>query len=38
MLKDKNNDKLQARGIENQFFLFYQLWLELVNAKTLDTY
>lgn len=38
MLKDKNNDKLQARGIENQFFLFYQLWLELVNVKTLDTY
>lgn len=38
MLKDKNNDKLQVRGIENQFFLFYQLWLELVNVKTLDTY
>lgn len=38
MLRDKNNDKLQGRGIENQFFLFYQLWLELVNVKTLDTY
>lgn len=38
MLKDKNNDKLTHRGIEEQFHLFYQLWSELLCTKTLDTY
>lgn len=38
MLKDKNNDKLSHRGIEEKYFLFYQLWSELLFSKTLDTY
>lgn len=38
MLKDKNNDKLTNRGVEEQFHLFYQLWSELLCSKTLDTY
>lgn len=38
MLKGKNNDKLKERKIEGEFHLFYQLWQELVNDKTLDTY
>lgn len=38
MLKDKNNDKLLSRGVNEQYHLFYQLWLELLNLKTLDTY
>lgn len=38
MLKNQNDEQLKQRGINEKVIPFYQVWKELVNAKTLDIY
>lgn len=38
MLKNQNDEQLRQRGISEKVIPFYQVWQELVNAKTLDIY
>lgn len=38
MLKNQNDEQLKLRGINEKVIPFYQVWKELVNAKTLDIY
>ena len=38
MLKNQNDEQLKQRGISEKVIPFYQVWQELVNAKTLDIY
>ena len=38
MLKGSNNQQLLQRGIKEEVVVFYQMWQELVNSKTLDVY
>lgn len=38
MLQASNNSKLALRGINEEFYLFYQVWQELLEQRTLDTY
>lgn len=38
MLKELNDEKLIQIGVKEKVILFYQLWKELVNEKTLDIY
>lgn len=38
MTKHCNNADLARNGVDSKFFLFYQLWKELTDKKTLDSY
>lgn len=38
MKKSFNNVDLNEKNVDPKYFLFYQLWLELTDEKTLDTY
>ena len=38
MKKNFNNVDLAEKNVDPKYFLFYQLWLELTDEKTLDTY
>ena len=38
MLKECNDAKLIAAGLNPKFVLFYQSWRELTETKTFDTY
>ena len=38
MKKNFNNADLIRKNVNSKYFLFYQLWLELTDEKTLDTY
>lgn len=38
MLKGSNNQQLLKKGIKEEVVVFYQMWQELVNSKTLDVY
>lgn len=38
MLKGTNNQKLIDEGLKEKHLLFYQLWKELTESKTFDTY
>ena len=38
MLKNTNNHELAELGIDEKFFLFYQIWKELTDGRTVDSY
>ena len=38
MLKGTNNEKLIGSGLKEEHLLFYQIWKELTESKTFDTY
>lgn len=38
MIKGCNNRELKNKGISEKYFLFYQVWKELTEVKTLDSY
>lgn len=38
MLKECNNHDLATKNIDEKYFLFYQVWKELTERKTLDSY
>lgn len=38
MKKKLNNDDLDERDVDTKYYLFYQIWSELTDEKTLDTY
>lgn len=38
MKKKLNNDDLDEKGVDTKYYLFYQIWSELTDEKTLDTY
>ena len=38
MLKGTNDEKLISDGLEETQLLFYQIWKELTESKTFDTY
>ena len=38
MLKGSNDARLIARGVDNEYVYFYQVWQELVHKYTLDVY
>ena len=38
MLKECNNQDLDRNGIDNKYYLFFQVWKELTERKTLDSY
>ena len=38
MLRGTNNQKLLDEGLKEKHLLFYQLWKELTESKTFDTY
>ena len=38
MKKKLNNGDLDEKGVDPKYYLFYQIWSELTDEKTLDTY
>lgn len=38
MIKDANNDNLLSQNIDSNFYLFYQVWKELTDKRTMDSY
>lgn len=38
MIKNCNNSALTEKNIDEKYFLFYQVWKELTDSRTLDTY
>ena len=38
MLRGQNDEQLMQKGVKEEVILFYQLWQELLNEKTLDIY
>lgn len=38
MLKGHNNQELDNKGIDSKYYLLFQVWKELTERKTLDSY
>lgn len=38
MIKNTNNDKLASLNVDSKYFLFYQIWKELTDRRTMDSY
>lgn len=38
MIKNCNNQDLDCKGIDSKYYLFYQVWKELTEKKTMDSY
>ena len=38
MIKNTNNDKLAGLNVDSKYFLFYQVWKELTDRRTMNSY